>query len=235
MGLKLLAGTEGGYAIFRDRAAAEVAYLYGRHRVARTMTCMPAYRPRACLIRSSWAGDLPVSVPCWCSSTCPICAMKSRRAVVTLPICASSWRPMAFGSYRKSVTAMPMPITYCRYWRQHLLHPDQRAAAIQVLQRGGVTAFAYLPAPIPALAKMDVVLDEPPLFWRQPLRQAGFQPKDFPSPVTQRRLSRSLEMVFNWYLDDRQAMEAIAAHLRAAAAAVLEMGGVANHADKPSG
>ena len=51
MGLKPLAGTEGGYALFRDQQAAETAYLYGKHPrglsadVAPPGRCWPTRRP----------------------------------------------------------------------------------------------------------------------------------------------------------------------------------------------
>ena len=63
MGLKLLAGTEGGYAVFRDPQALEVAYLYGRH----PRGLPPEMNDRLSAgritgIRCSLAGDRRVSV-----------------------------------------------------------------------------------------------------------------------------------------------------------------------------
>ena len=87
-----------------------------------------------------------------------------------------------------------------------------------------VSGFTYLPAPIPALPKMAVTVDEPPLFWRSQLQQAGFDPTAYPCPAAQRRLGRSLEMAFNWYDDDPEAMALIGQHLIAAADVIRSTG-----------
>jgi dTDP-4-amino-4,6-dideoxygalactose transaminase len=220
MGLKLLAGTEGGYAVFRDRAALEVAYLYGRH---------PRGLPDDMNERLATAGLLDSLQLGWRPSS--VCALLVQRHLHFLRDEIAARRRNA--AYLRSLLAQDGFWTLPperdgdahAYHLLSLLAPEplttpQRDAAIAVLQAGGVTAFHYLPAPIPGLAKMDMTVDEPPLFWRQPLRQAGFQPERYPCPITRRRLSRSLEAVFNWYEDDRPAMEAIAGHLRRAAAAI---------------
>ena len=220
MGLKLLAGTEGGYAVFRDRKALEVAYLYGRH---------PRGLPQDMNDRLADAGLLDSLQLGWRPSS--VCALLVQKHLPHLRQEIAARRENA--TYLRSLLSekgfWTLPTErdgdHHAYHLLSLLAPkplteNQRAAAIETLQAGGVTAFTYLPSPIPCLAKMDVTVDEPPLFWRQPLRQAGFDPAGYPCPVTQRRLSRSIEMVFNWYEPNQGAMDLLAEQLAAAAEAV---------------
>ena len=54
------------------------------------------------------------------------------------------------------------------------LTAEQRHIVIDYLNANGITAFTYLPAPIPALPKMAVTVDEPPLFWFSAIAASWF-------------------------------------------------------------
>ena len=63
MGLKPLAGTEGGYAIFEDSKAAEQAYLYGNTPGAFPQNWQIGSRMKASSTLCNWAGAPARSVP----------------------------------------------------------------------------------------------------------------------------------------------------------------------------
>jgi dTDP-4-amino-4,6-dideoxygalactose transaminase len=217
MGLKLLAGTEGGYALFRDPASAEAAALYGRH--PRGLAPEASARLGAAgLLDSLQLGWRPCAVSAALVRaalpylTDEIAARRSNAAHLRRALAASPWLllpdelPGAVGCY-------------------HLLSlllrdgaPVDPAGFQAGLARRGVDSFRYIPEPIHRWRRLDPEgYTGPRVFWHEQLRRAGVSYRHQSLPAAEQRCRRSLELGFNWTVEDPAAMAALGAALVTAA------------------
>lgn len=219
MGLKLLAGTEGGYALFHDPAAAERAYLYGKH----PRGLAP---DRATALAD--AGLLDALQLGW--RPCAVGAALVRAALPNLDgECAARRRNAARLRAHldgfAGVTMPPEPAGAEGCW--HLLslvhHPERTGLTLDEyrrrLQAEGVGTFRYIPVPIHRLRRLDANgYAGPRVLWHAQLRRAGVDYRATRCPQADWRAEREFTMGFNWTQDNDRAMEQLARALRACAA-----------------
>lgn len=87
----------------------------------------------------------------------------------------------------------------------------RRATYLRALAAEGVSAFAYVPAPIPHWRRLRWQdYDGPPIFWQEQLRRAGidYAGQDLPNCVT--KVARSIEMGWNYIADDPERIDRLA-------------------------
>jgi dTDP-4-amino-4,6-dideoxygalactose transaminase len=218
MGYKLLAGTEGGYAVFHDHAAAERAYLYGKH--------PRGLRPdRAAALAE--AGLLDALQLGW--RPCAIGAELVKAALPYLDGENAARRAnaahlrAALGGF-DGVTMPPEPAGAECCW--HLLsliaHPERLGCDLATyqarLERLGVGTFRYIPVPIHRLKRLNPDgYDGPRVLWHEQLRRAGVDYRKISCPHAEWRAEREFTMGFNWTVEDPAAMGRLAAALVAAA------------------
>jgi len=218
MGLKPLAGTEGGYAIFEDPAAAERAFLHGKH---------PRGLPKAQAERLAAEGLLDSLQLGW--RPCAVGAALVRAALPFLDSENEARRRNAAylrNLLRDSPWVIMPPEPEGAEPVYHLMSMIFRGEAqglgrdefVRRLNTLGVPAFVYIPTPLHRLRRMNWRdTTQPPVFWHRQLREAG---TDYPNedlPGAQERSSTSFEMVWNWTVDNPRAMEQIAEALHLAA------------------
>ena len=217
MGLKPLAGTEGGYAIFEDPAAAERAYLHGKHPRGLAPDRAAALAADGLLdsLQLGWR-------PCAVGAALARAALPfldgenaARRAnaetlrglVADIPWIAMPPEPEGAESvhhlmsliYREEAAGLP------------------RAEFLARLARCGVDTFVYIPTPIHKLRRLDWRdPDVPPTFWHRQLREAGTDYRAITLPGAESRSATSFELAWNWTTKNPAAMEQLAAALRAA-------------------
>jgi len=211
MGLKPLAGTEGGYALFRDRDAAEAAALYGRHPRgladdARTRlgdaglldALQMGWRPCAvggALVRA----QLPHLDDDNAARRANVATLREGLAgcdFVHLPAEA----PGAEGVYHLCSFVFDADAAGC-----------DRASYLAALKERGVDAFVYIPTPIHRLRRLDHAgYDGPRVIWHEQLVRAGVDYRRTSCPGAEERCERSFEMAFNWTEPAPEAMRALA-------------------------
>ncbi len=206
MGLKPLAGTEGGYAIFRDRAAAEAAWLYGRH--PRGLDASQVDRLRG-LLDALQLGWRPSAVS----------GVLLRHALPHLDTENDARRANA-AHLRAPLDGVPgvtLPAEAdAARGVHHLASPFlaegiDKTGLITALQAAGVNAFDYIPTPIHRLPRMNPAgYDGPRVFWHEQLRRAGVDYSAVRLPGAEERCRRSFEMSFNWTIEDPAAMRDLA-------------------------
>lgn len=214
MGLKLLAGTEGGYALFRDPAAAECAWLYGKH---------PRGLPAERAAQLAAAGLLDALQLGWRP-----CAIGAELVRAQLPFLdaenagrrrnAATLR-MALADSQVLVMPDELPQAEGCYHLLSLLTtaacPYPKAEVLARLARCGVGAFDYIPTPIHRLARINAHdYQGPRVFWHEQLRRAGMDYRRISLPGAEERCRRSFELGFNWTGDAPEAMRALAGCLR---------------------
>lgn len=217
MGLKLLAGTEGGYALFRDPGAAETAYLYGKH---------PRGLPSARAQALQDAGMLDALQLGWRP-----CAVSAALVKAALPHLAeeNAARRRNAARLRAGLQASPalcMPrelpgATGCYHLLSLLIRPEATPHDLSTIMRRlderAVGAFRYIPTPIHRLRRINAFdYQGPPVFWHQQLRRAGMDYRRISCPQAEARTQRSFELGFNWTVDAPEAMDELAACLREA-------------------
>ncbi|TVR44545.1 MAG: hypothetical protein EA402_06680 [Planctomycetota bacterium] len=219
MGLKPLAGTEGGYALFRDRAAAECAWLYGKH---------PRGLDPAVAQRLGEAGLLDALQLGW--RNCAISATLLRQALPHLDGENAARRANA-ATLRAGLANCPLvdmaeeqPGAEGIY---HLLSliwrgdADRRPAFQQALTQRGVDTFVYIPVPLHRLKRLNPQgYQGPPVLWHRQLLAAGVDYAAQDLPGAQWRSAHTLEMGFNWTVDDPRAMQSLAAAIVEAAESI---------------
>ncbi len=216
MGLKPLAGTEGGYAVFEDPRAAERAYLNGRH--PRGMDpARAADLDEAGLLDSLQLGWRP----------CAVSAALVRANVPFLDGENAARRENAeiLRAHLADVPFVHMPPEPAGAESVHHLMSllfDERAAGLsrkvflENLRTCGVENFVYIPVPIHLLRRMDPAdSGVPPVFWHRQLREAPTAPAKCPNALE--RSARSFEMAWNWTEPNPMAMGQIAEAIVAAA------------------
>ncbi|MFW5859183.1 MAG: DegT/DnrJ/EryC1/StrS family aminotransferase [Planctomycetota bacterium] len=220
MGMKPLAGTEGGYALFRDPAAAETAYLYGKHPRGLDPQRVSALQN---------AGLLDALQLGWRPS--PVCAALVRAALPFLDQENAARRANA-ATLRAALAECPaltmppeLPEAEGVYHLLSLVYDEQaggrsRAAFLERFAECGGEAFVYIPTPIHRLARINAAgYSGPRVFWHDQLRRAGVDFRTTACPGAEQRSRTSFEMGFNWTREDPEAMQQLAAALIWAAGA----------------
>lgn len=215
MGLKLLAGTEGGYALFADPSAAEAAALHGRHPRGLDETTRErleaaglldslqlGWRPSAvsaALVRAALP-HLEGEIQGRRDNAASLRAGLDGCTTVTLP----AENPGAEGCYHLLSLVHRQPATYERFLAR--------------LGQAGIDHFRYIATPIHRLKRMHhIVYDGPPVFWHAFLRRAGVDYRQVSCPGAETRSQCSVETVFNWTEPAGPAMADLAAAIRWAA------------------
>lgn len=212
MGLKLLAGTEGGYALFADVAAAECAALYGRHPRG-----LPVDRAEvlgaAGLLDSLQLGWRP----------CTVSAALIRAQLPYLDVEVATRRRNlqllrdALADCT-SLTVPPEPIggeSAC-HLLSLLYHGEDLVAFRARLTAAQVATFRYIPTPIHRLRRLNPhEYQGPPVFWHEHLRRAGIDYRRAACPHTDWRAAHEVTMAWNWTDDAPVAMADLATVLKA--------------------
>lgn len=218
MGLKLLGGLEGGYAIFEQPDAAERAFLYGRH---------PRGLAAEAVTRLGAAGLLDALQLGW--RPCPVSA-DLVQAHLPLLDGENAGRRSNAAHLRRHLESIPgvtlpaeLPGAEGCYHLLSLLHDpavtghdlDTFAAR---LRETGLECFRYLPLPIHRLARLNPVdYHGPRVLWHDQLRRAGINYRHTRCPGADWRCAHSIEFAFNWTVEDEPAMAQFAAAVAAAA------------------
>ncbi|MFP4157336.1 MAG: DegT/DnrJ/EryC1/StrS family aminotransferase [Opitutales bacterium] len=216
MGLKPLAGTEGGYAIFEDAEAAERAYLHGKH--------PRGLRPERADALAA-AGLLDSLQLGW--RPCAIGAELVRSGLETLDAENTTRRENArhLRQLLEDIPGFslidPAPASEPVYHLQSI-QVDRRIidepipGLIGQLNPLGLGAFHYIPTPLHRLRRMNWEdYDGPPVFWHRQLREANRRYSETRCPRAEQRAQSSLEIGWNWTQPNPRAMEQIAQILRA--------------------
>lgn len=215
MGLKPLAGTEGGYAVFADAKAAEAAYLYGKH--PRGLSPSRAeHLKEAGLLDALQLGWRP----------CAVGAELVRSGLETLDAENEGRRINAEG-LRKRLESIPglsmddalpgaEPIWHLMSIRidpeRIKLTPAECAAR---LEPTGLSCFHYIPIPIHRLPRMQwQTYTGPRVFWHHQLKEAGVDYRTQSCPQAEKRSLTSFEMGWNWTDPNSTAMDQIAECLK---------------------
>ena len=216
MGLKLLAGTEGGYALFHDPAAAERAALYGKH--PRGLTAEQAQRLGA-------AGLLDALQLGW--RPCAVSAALIRAALPHLQgeIEARRRNAALLRTHLAGCREVLLPPERHGTGNYHLLSLVLTAHArrtpqqvVDALNAAGIGAFRYIPTPIHRLARLNPHgYQGPRVLWHEQLRRAGVDYRAVTLPNAEARCLRPFETGFNFTADAPDAMRAWAEAIAAAA------------------
>ena len=219
MGYKPLAGTEGGYALFRDPARAEAAYLYGKHPRGLDPQRAKALGEAGLLdaLQLGWR-------PCAVSAALIEAALphlheenaaRRRNAALLrqeLADCPAlrlaQEAPGAEGVYH--LLSLVVDPEYCGH---------DPATVVERFNALGGQAFIYIPTPIHRLARINPHdYQGPRCFWHDQLLRAGVDYRQTSCPQAEWRSAHSCEMGWNYTVDDPEAMAQIGAALKAAVA-----------------
>lgn len=217
MGLKPLAGSEGGYAIFENARAYEIAALYGRHprglepEVAERLqgeglldSLQLGWRPCAFgadLVRA----QLPFL-------EAELAAKRANIAVLRAEL--EGFRPLR-------LPAEPADTSGAHHLLSFLFDPAaagcDRATAQQKLRAAGVGCFVYIPTPLHRLRRlMWRGYTGPRVLWHAQLERDGMDYAAVQCPSAEWRSAHALEMTFNWTEAAPEAMRQLAAAIRSA-------------------
>lgn len=214
MGLKPLAGTEGGYAIFRDPQVAERAFVHGKH---------PRGLSPERIESLTKTGQLDALQLGW--RPCAIGAELVKSGLETLDA-ENEGRRQNARLLRELLAEVPgvfmdtepddsEPIYHLLSLR---LDPELQlppAAALQKLADTGLGPFHYIPTPLHQLKRMQWQDDDQPgIFWHRQLREAGICYRDLKLPRTEQRCRSSIELSWNWTQCNEKAMTQIRDCLR---------------------
>jgi dTDP-4-amino-4,6-dideoxygalactose transaminase len=208
MALKPLAGTEGGYAVFADSAAAERAYLHGKHPRGLSPERLEVWED-ACYLDALQLAMRP----------CAIGAELVKAGLETLETENAARRKNArlLRSLLRDLPGVDLdpepegaePVYHLMSIRldPDLISPDE---ALQRLQPTGLGAFRYIPTPLHRLPRMDwEAYAGPPVFWHAFLRDAGRSYTGLTLPQTEARSRETIQMGWNWIEPNPAAMEQI--------------------------
>jgi len=218
MGLKLLAGTEGGYCLFEDGEAEANAWLYGRH--PRGMD--PARRERL-----AQGGLLDALQLGW--RPCAVSAALVRAALPWLDSENATRRRNAacLRTRLEGVRGITLPPEIpgaqgCYHLLSLVVHSEEigvsRDEFLRRMNAQGAGAFVYIPVPIHQLPRLNPHnYKGPRVLWHDALLRAGVDYRETKCPGAEWRSAHTVELGFNWTLDNPHAMEQLAAAVRAAA------------------
>ena len=214
MALKPLGGTEGGYAVFEDRQAAERAYLHGKH---------PRGLPSEQAAALSEAGLLDSLQLGW--RPCAIGAELVRMGLPELDRENEGRRANArmLREFLEDVPGLSLdpepPGTEPIYHLVSIrLDPDQihldPSTCVERLQPLGLNAFHYIPTPLHQLTRINwKSYQGPPVFWHQQLRKADTDYANVSLPETEIRCRTSFELSWNWTEPNEAAIKDLAVRL----------------------
>lgn len=218
MGLKPLAGTEGGYAIFEDPAAAERAFLYGRHPRGIAPDRVQVLEAQG-LLDSLQLGWRP-------------CALGAELVRVALPFLdeENHARRENAQTLRDHLGEVPgltlfgeLPGAEGVYHLLSIVY-DEDVGKVSFeefrkgLQQTGAGGFLYIPTPIHRMKRLSPRgYEGPRVLWHEQLLRAGVDYSDTYCPHADWRAARAVEFGFNWTLPNPAAMEQLATCFRTAA------------------
>ncbi len=218
MGLKVLAGTEGGYALFPSLDVAEKAFLYGAH---------PRGLDPAQIARLQEQGLLDSLQLGWRP-----CAVSAELVRAHLPYLQSEIdaRRANFAHLSEELKDCPaFTIPQDRpgdasvhHLFSFLYHPErtgiERAEFIKRVNQCGLIAFVYIPTPIHRMYRLNPHdYRGPRVFWHEQLQRSGIDYRKVSCPNAEARSRLSVEIKFDWIVENRAAMKEMADCLRYAA------------------
>jgi dTDP-4-amino-4,6-dideoxygalactose transaminase len=217
MGLKLLAGTEGGYAVFHDPAAAERAYLYGKHPRGLKPERAAALAEAGLLdaLQLGWR-------PCTVGAALVLAALPHLDGeVAARRRNAAVLRRNLAGCAAVTMPPEPEGAEGCWHLLSLVFHPERTGCDLETyrarLAARGVGTFRYIPVPIHRLKRLNPWdYDGPRVLWHDQLRRAGIDYRRTSCPHAEWRSEREFTMGFNWTVDDPDAMGRLAEALRGA-------------------
>jgi len=217
MGLKLLAGTEGGYALFENPEAAERAFLYGKHPRGLAPDRVEVLTNEG-LLDALQLGWRP----------CVVSAALVRAALPFLDQENDARRSNAdsLRSLLDEIPAITMPAELkgasgCYHLLSLVYHKEQtgktREQYLQRLAELGLQGFVYIPTPIHRLKRLNPRgYSGPRVFWHEQLERAGIDYRQISCPGAEWRCENTIEFAFNWTEENPAAMEEMVGIFRAA-------------------
>ncbi|MCC5806806.1 MAG: DegT/DnrJ/EryC1/StrS family aminotransferase [Opitutales bacterium] len=210
MGMKLLAGTEGGYALFADSAACENAKLYGQH---------PRGLAPDQVERLSADGLLDTLQLGW--RPCCVSAELVRVKLASLDAENDARRRnvAALRAALRGVEGIRLPEEIdgaegCWHLLSVVLDPDKGPAREEFqrkLRETGAGGFVYIPTPVHRMKRLNPHgYDGPRVFWHEQILRAGIDYRETRCPQAEWRSRHSVEFPFNWTEDNREAMRQLA-------------------------
>ncbi len=210
MGMKLLTGTEGGYALFADAAACENAKLYGQHPRGLDPDQVERLNAEGLLdtLQLGWR-------PCCVSAELVRVKLASldaennarRRNVGTL-------RAALHGAQGVSLPEEIAGAEGCWHLLSVVLDPEtvpDRAVFLRRLRETGAGGFVYIPTPVHRMKRLNPHgYKGPRVFWHEQIRRAGIDYREIHCPQAEWRSQHSVEFPFNWTTDDPEAMRQLA-------------------------
>jgi dTDP-4-amino-4,6-dideoxygalactose transaminase len=215
MGMKPLAGSEGGYAIFKDRDAYETAALYGKH---------PRGLDSDAAARLGEAGLLDTLQLGWRP-----CAFGAALVRAQLPHLAgeNSARRMNIAVLRERLGELPgvripeepdgaEPV----YHLLSIVFEEEKAGLSRTdfsaaMRERGWGFFVYIPTPVHRMTRLNPHgYEGPRVFWHEQLLRAGVDYSEISCPAAEWRSDHSLEMAFNWTEAAPEAMGHFAESMR---------------------
>ena len=218
MGLKLLAGTEGGYAIFENPEAAERAYLYGKH--------PRGLAPDRAMVLGG-AGLLDSLQLGW--RPCVVSAALIRAALPFLDEENAARRRNAalLRAHLEDVPAVAMPAELsgaegCYHLLSLIYHEDATGIPREEFARrlggSGVDSFFYIPTPIHRLRRLNPHgYEGPRVLCHEQILRSGVDYRETHCPGAEWRSGHSIEFGWNWIEDNPAAMEQFAEAIKIAA------------------
>jgi dTDP-4-amino-4,6-dideoxygalactose transaminase len=215
MAMKLLGGTEGGYAVFEDRAAAEGAYLHGKH---------PRGLDAGVRERLEAQGLLDSLQLGWRPSAVSAVLVGAALPFLDGEIAARRANAARLRANLADVPAIVMPpeppgAEGCYHLLSLLYDPEvsgvSREHFVRRINSRGAGAFIYVPTPIHRLRRLNPAgYDGPRVFWHDQLVRAGIDYRETHCPNAEWRSGHSVEFGFNWTVENFGAMDQLAEVLR---------------------
>ncbi len=211
MAMKLLGGTEGGYALFEDRAAAERAYLHGKHPRGLDAEARERLEARG-LLDSLQLGWRPSAV----SAALVGAALPFLDGEITARR-ANAARLRANLADEAAISMPPeLPgAAGCYHLLSLLYNADvsgvSREEYVRRINARGAGAFIYIPTPIHRLHRLNPVgYEGPRVFWHDQLERAGVDYRETQCPNAEWRSANAIEFGFNWTVENPAAMDQLA-------------------------
>lgn len=211
MGMKPFGATEGGFAVFKDPAARERAYLYGRH---------PRGMDPDRVASLNAEGLLDTLQLGWRPSAISAAILQARLPDLDAENAGRRANARQLREAMEDLHGLVLPDepegaepVY------HLLSmlvegddmPRQRDACIAALRQAGLPPFAYIPRPIHRMRRLNPHdYDGPPVLWHAWLRQAGVDYRLTRCPNAEKRSASALEFSWNFTEEEPASMKAIA-------------------------